>query len=86
MSIEDHPLLKVARQHEPDLQDAGRDKLLDRMSLELVSYGPDQRVAALDQIEKQLMADEGPLRERAQLMALHRVLKDTHQKMLLAKR
>jgi hypothetical protein len=86
MSTEDHPLIKMARQYEPDLQDAGRDQLLERMSLEMVAYNPQQRVAVIDQIEKQLLDDEGSLRERAQLLTLRRALSDTHQKMLQAKR
>ena len=56
------------------------------MSLEMVGYNPQQRITALEQIQQQLLADEGPLRERAQLLNLHRALSDTHQKMLQAKR
>jgi hypothetical protein len=47
---------------------------------------PDQRVELIQRVDHALMADEGSIRERAQLLAMRRQLVDADAKLRRAKR
>ena len=85
MSDQDHPILRYVRKHAPNVPE-GRDQLYEATNVELAFYPASTRVELIQNIEGAIAADEGNLRERAQLLALHRHMSDTHERLLRAKR
>ena len=85
MSSEDHPELKIARQLIPDLPE-GRDVLYETIALTSATLSPEQRMAFLQKVDQEILADESPLRQKAQLMAMRRHLTQMDDKLRRAKR
>lgn len=85
MPNDDHPILKAARNHAPDLPE-DRGALYEAAAVNSAMLQPQERVVLIEQIERELQGDEGSLRERAQLLALRRRVTDAHYRLLAAKR
>ena len=85
MSNEDHPELQKARQLIPDLPE-GRDVLYEAIAVTSATLSPEQRMAFLQRVDQEILADESPLRQKAQLMAMRRHLQDTDKMLRRAKR
>ena len=87
MPADDHPLLKDrAPFAESETPITDRPAFYAQAVAESVRYSPEQRLQILQNLEKTMLEDAGPLRERAQLLQLHRELEDAHLKMLSVKR
>lgn len=84
MPTDDHPIIKQARDYAPELPD--RSAVYEAAALHSALMPQDHRTALLQHVQQQLLADEGSLRERAQLLSLHRRLSDADNKLRAAKR
>ena len=76
MANDDHPLIKQSKQRSPGFYSDDRSVAYDQSALMMAFYSPADRVRVIQNVEEKLLSDEGSLRERAQLLSLHRHLSD----------
>jgi hypothetical protein len=84
MPSDDHPIIKEARTYAPDIET--RTELYERAALHTAMMPPADRAALVKGVEQAIAEDTGSLREKAQLIALHRHISDAHEKITRAGR
>ena len=87
MSTDEHPLLKATAPFaDSEAPISDRPHYYAQAVAESTRYSPEQRMRILQNLERTMLEDKGPLRERAQLLSLKRESEDAHLKMLAVKR
>ena len=86
MTDTNHPMLDHMIQLDGDQPFEDRVQVYEKAGLEMSLYTPQQRAQLLIVVDQALANDEGTLRQRAQLLNLHRAMSDVDRKMKIAGR